>query len=188
MRVVEAVFVLLVASGLGAQEHYVSYLQQDVLVRIAGCTTAACVKEAVAGAPYSDPPLRLIAASALHQLNPGAARQELVAAIPVDPVAFWFCYAVTMPSLDKKRFQRVSDLYDLYFAAAASAAQTEAEIRRFLLMASFSDGEVAETVMEDVSNIQKRSPSLYCGALATLHASVTRYLPECEPRRRDRKK
>jgi hypothetical protein len=182
MRLVMASCLLLLAASATAQQQYVPYLQQKPLMSIAECATASCVDAVLADVPYVDPPLRLIAASRLSQLHAAVAAERLAGALPRDPVAFWFCYSVTVPSLGP-RFRKVRDLYDLYFPAAAkAAAESGTHVRDFLSLAAFADGEMAASIAEDVASIQAKNPAAYCAALATLHEQVKRHLPSCAPR------
>lgn len=176
-------FFLVIFGALSAiaQRPYELHLQQPQLLAIAECSTTNCVDAVLERAPYVDPPLRLIAASRVAQLDATVARQALFDALPHDPVAFWFCYSVTSPSLGT-RFKGVRQLYDLYFPAAADAAATSGEnIRDFLLLQAFADGEMAAAVAEEVASIKKRNPTAYCRAVKTLQPSVTRHLPSCAP-------
>jgi hypothetical protein len=79
---VAAVCVIAVVQPASAQEQYVPYLQRALLLRIGDCKTSACIKSAVAGAPYLDPPLKLIAASRWSQIDAAAAGQSLLEALP----------------------------------------------------------------------------------------------------------
>jgi hypothetical protein len=178
MRTIIALLLAGVAFRSAAQEHYVPYLQKDLLLAIAACATENCVEAAVARAPYLDPPLRLISASKLHQLDSPLARQRLLDAIPRDPVAFWFCYSVSEPSVGK-RFKPVQTLYDLYFPAVAQTASKTGRLHEYLVMRSFADGGIAATIAEDVEGVKERNPTAYCAALKTLHDKVRRYLPAC---------
>jgi hypothetical protein len=168
----------LLACSAAAQEEYIPDLQKDRLVAIAACKTESCVDTILERAPYLDPPLRLIAASKLKELGSAAAAERLVEAIPADPVSFWFCYSVTMPSLGK-RFKPVVTLYQTFFPAVAVAAAEQGRLHDYLVMRSFADGEIAAAISEDVKGVKTRNPAAYCAALKTLHDELRRYVPEC---------
>lgn len=178
MRTGILIVVLLLPAAARAQKQYVPYLQKALLTEVAACGTVKCVDGVLAKAPYIDPPLRLIAASKVHALKGPGAQARLLKAIPKDPVAFWFCYSVTVPNLGKG-FETVVPLYDTFFPAAAAAAAATGEVADFLLLTAFADGEMATAIDEAVATIRKRNQPAYCKALHKLHPDVRRGLPAC---------
>ena len=177
-RIVLTIVLAAAALSAAAHDRYAPYLQKQVLLAVADCRTEACVESALAGAPYLDAPLRMVAASKLYALKSPRADQRLIEAIPADPVAFWFAYEVT--TTGTKDFRAVSDLYYLYFGAAASAvARRGTGMREFLIARSFADGEVAALYREEVERLRKRRPKTYCATWKKLHAEVQAMLPPC---------
>jgi hypothetical protein len=67
-----------------------------------------------------------------------------------------------MPSLGVK-FRKVSNLFYLYFPAAARAVIASGEhLSDLLFIKAFSDGALAEAVSEEIRFIRKKAPRAYC--------------------------
>jgi hypothetical protein len=175
-----ATCVLLAGPAL-ADDCLSQYLDTKALVTLAKCQDVKCVERARSA---QNPELTIPAvfsAARLADLQGAAADSAILAAIPQDSLTFHIAYAITEPELGD-RVQDVRFLFWRFFDhAVAAVIRHPAEMRRFIRLQLFTDGETKAAVVDGAREVMKKRRTAYCAAVATFSRAQRELIsPSCD--------